>query len=160
MQQRRISDAPQPDQGSTWRLRVAYLGRVAKRVFWLGDATAIRTLMGAGSFFFAIGLWLPLDTFARPVWAAMAHVAPAGAWAAGFMLHTAGVMWRFLDPVPRGGWAFVVHAWGVALWAIYVGLTTMFVGEYTPSTAMETAVLLAAFASLCRIGLNEEALTP
>ena len=150
------SDEPWP----LWRVRLAYLGRVAKRVFWLGDATAIRTLMGAGSVFFAIGLWLPLDTFSRPVWGGMAQVAPAWVWGAGFALHAVGVCWRFVDPVARGNWAFAVHALGVLLWALYVGLTTMFVGEYTPSTAMETAVLISAFVSLCRIGLNEEVLTP
>lgn len=153
----------EPDRDRSWplwRVRVTYLWSIAKRVFWQGDTTAIRTLMGAGSLFFAIGLWPTLNTFSRPVWGGMAQLAPAWVWGIAFALHAVGVGWRFVDPVARGNWAFVVHAFGVALWALYVGLTTMFVGEYTPSTAMETAVLISAFVSLFRIGLNEEVLTP
>lgn len=140
--------------------KAARLWRIARRVFIEGDTTTIRVLLAVASVGFTAGLWLPLHTFDRPGFAVMRAVMPEWAWGALFLLHAAGVAWRLIDPLPRVGWAFAVNAYGLFLWIVSTGLITSAVGEYSPGTAMEITVLLAAFVALIRTGLNDEQFTP
>lgn len=148
---------PQP-----WTLltRIRYYRRVLRVVFIEGDTNTIRVLLAGASFFYAAGLLLPLQTFSRPAFVGMRELAPEWVWATLFALHAIGVGWRQVDLVPRPNWAFAINALGIGLWLLYIGLVTLAIGEYTPSTAMEITVLLAALVALVRTGFNDEPISP
>ena len=151
---RKIFDATNPRKP----LRHCYA--TVRRLVVEGDTTTIRVIMAIASLLYAIGLLVPIHTFARPSFAGMQALMPDWAWAVCFILHAVGVAWRLLDEVPRIAWAFAINAFGIAIWIMYTVLVTVTLGQYTPSTAMEITVLAAAIVALVRTGLNDEKFSP
>lgn len=137
--------------------------RYASAIMWMtfvkGDTTAIRALMALASAGWTAGLWLPLGTFDRPIFAWMHWLAPGWAWGLLFLLHFAGVTWRFMDPVARVRWGLAINILGFALWALSTIGQTLAVGEFTPSTSLEWFATAALFMAMVRTGLNSEAHT-
>lgn len=144
----------------SWAVRWRYFKAVTIAVFWRSDTTAIRALMATASMLFAIGLYLPLHTFDRQAFSGMAYVASEHTWAGMLMLHAVGVLWRIYDPKSRPGVGFAINAFGIGLWMFSTGLLYYAVGEYTPSTGMEVAVIFAALIALLRTGMNDEVAQP
>lgn len=144
----------------SWAVRWRYFKLVTLEVFWRADTTAIRALMAVGSTFCAIGLLLPLHTFERPSFRAMAYVASEETWGGLLLLHALGVFWRIYDTRSRPGMAFAVNAVGIGTWMFSTCLIYYAVGEYSPATGMELAVILAALVALLRTGLNDEVSPP
>lgn len=148
---------PQPWPLSTW---ITYLKLVTVAVFWRIDTTAIRMLLAGGSVFFALGMFLPLHTFDRPLFRVMAYVATPHIWGWLFIIHALGVFWRIYDPRNRPGWGFAINAYGLGLWIFSTCLMYYAIGEYAPSSALEVAIILAALIALLRTGKNDEVTSP
>lgn len=140
--------------------------KLAHIIFLEGDTVTIRVLLALGSVGWTIGLWLPLETFDRSLYAGMnwpfVRIGLSGrvaefTWGLIFLLHFIGVSWRLIDAVPRRGWAFAINSYGFFIWLVSTGLMASAFGEYAPHNAMNWVMVLASFGALCRHGLQREA---
>lgn len=129
---------------------------ILRLVFLESDTTPLRLMLALGSLGWTIGLWLPLHTFDRPVFAWMRFAAGEWIWGAAFLLHFIGVTCRMLDTKERIHWAVAINAWGLFVWLMSTLAQTASVGEYSPAMALEWVACAAAFVSLLRTGMNEE----
>lgn len=80
-------------------------------------------------------------------------------WAAVFLVHFAGVVWRLYDPKARPIWALVINAYGCFVWVLSTSAINWSVGFIPPGSAMEWTLCAAAAWALYRTGLQPEVVT-
>jgi len=134
-----------------------------RRILIEGDTNTIRVLLAVASLILAVILWVSGEDsvfYSRPAWEGMRAVFSANAWGALFFIHFVGVLWRQWDEIPRPRMAFLINAYGLFIWFVMTGMTTTTIGELSPGNSLELTILVAAFVSLVRTGLNDEKVSP
>jgi hypothetical protein len=102
----------------------------------------------------AVGLWLPGDTMARPSFAYMGSIAREWTWAVLWTVYAVGMFGHTFCRMPPWS-SYTVNAIGLALWSIY--LVAIFVAVPWPwpaGLADPLAILLASFWLLVRTGAD------
>lgn len=137
--------------GVLWRLwsLVAY-----------SDTTPTRFMLAFAASLWAMLLYLPGDTFSRPVYRLMAELAGENAelkWAALWTVHAVGMWWRVVAKKPRPYIAFCINSLGVLLfsgaaYSIFFTLTFPLPAAIAP----DIVLALAAFWVMVRTSVNSE----
>jgi hypothetical protein len=137
------------------------VAEVTKILLMQADTTTIRAILALASFFFFIALSLPgVDVKAFPSMTLMSQMAPTWLWSLAFLLHFAGLSWRFLDPVPRVRCSVVINSCGFLLWFMPTVSVNLAYGTFAPGTSAEVALCLFSAWTLIRTGSNKEILSP
>lgn len=143
---------------SSYNLQRVFL--VTKELFWNADTTTIRLILALSSLLFTIGLMATGVDFNFVGYRVMKAMAPKEVWASLFFLHFLGLSWRFLDPIPRIGWALAINGFGLLIWvASTVAINSAFL-RFVPGTSVELVLCCFAAWALFRTGLRKEILTP
>lgn len=136
------------------------LGHILKSFFFEFDAVTIRAILALGSMAFALILVIGGQPFTREAYSIMEAVGHEGFWTIAFLLHTAGTLWRILDPVARPRWAVAFNAYGVFIWFFTTLSICIAVGYLPPSMALNWIVVGLAGWALFRTARYPEKLTP
>lgn len=133
-----------------------YAKYVTLTIFRNADTVTIRLLLAMASLGFAACLIFGNGVFERPGYHLMRKFGGEGVWAALFILHYVGVVWRLYDPVERVRWALVVNSFGFVIWAAMTLCLNLSIGSITPGTALEWTLVGASGWALYRTGLSGE----
>ena len=93
-----------------------YAFHVTRGTLLYADDVKIRWMMAAASISWAVELLLAPLLFSRPEYALMRVICPAWAWAAVFLLHGFGAIWRIYERRERETVAKLINGLGVAVW--------------------------------------------
>lgn len=124
------------------------------------DTLTIRLLLATASLGVAVCLAFGHDVMSRHGYEILRQGGPAQMWAAGFVLHFAGVVWRVYDFQPRPRWALCINFFGFSIWALWTLGLNVALGGVTPGTALEWTLVAASGWALYRTGLNDESVSP
>ena len=116
------------------------------------DSTAVRFMLMVAELTWALTLWWYGDTFERPIYQAMALLAPENVWA-GILAITGLLQGRFILVRRYHGRASIAFSiWNVLLWWFLV--FGMYASVYPPPAAIsgELSLALAASWVLCKTG--------
>lgn len=119
-----------------------------------------RFMLALAASFWAALLYMPGDTFARPVYRLMAELAGDHAemkWAALWTAHAVGMWWRLVAKKPRPYTAFCVNSLGVLLFS-GAAYSIFFVMTFPIPAAIapDVVLALAAFWVMVRTSVNSE----
>lgn len=132
---------------------------VTTRIIKHADALTIRLLLATASLFVAVCLAFNMHVMERHGYEVL-RVLPAEVWAALFLLHFGGVVWRTYDYVGRPKWAICINFFGFTVWAVWTLGLNVALGGVTPGTALEWTLVAASGWALYRTGLNDESVSP
>lgn len=145
------------------RNRITVLKRIitiTKHIYFNADTSTIRLVIAAASLIWSIELLINPHIYKVPGLELLFQMMGRFEWAFIFLLHFAGISWRFLDPRPRVIWALVVNALGFMLWCISTFAVIYTLGSLTPGTSIEVIICIFAGWALYRTGLRGEIVTP
>jgi hypothetical protein len=145
-------------------LRFRYIVATTKLIFAHLDPATIRVLLAFASVLWAIGAlpWMPFfysHPFGRHGYEVMSMMASEEVWAWLFLLHAAGVTWRFYERTERPNWNNAVNFFGFVLWGTTTGCINYSIGAYTNGTSMELALTCASAWALLKTGKVREVVT-
>ncbi len=114
------------------------------RALFDSDLIATRLALFLAEALWAVMLWWPGDTFARPAYSEMGLLAPEWAWGCAFGLSAALQLSIVLYEQCHKPWARVFAVWNAALWLSAV--VCMLLGVYPPPAAIggEVALTISA----------------
>lgn len=125
---------------------------MTRKQFWRGmsraafdsDFVAIRITLAIAELSWAVMLFWPGDTFARPTYTFMASIASEEAWAAMFLVSAFCQISIALTNACNTPFARAFGIWNAVLWIITVG--TMLASVYPPPAAIggEFALMLSS----------------
>lgn len=125
---------------------------MTRKQFWRGmsraafdsDFIATRITLAIAELAWAVMLFWPGDTFARPTYTFMADLAPELAWAVVFLFSGVAQIMIALTNACNTTFARAFGVWNAALWIITVG--TMLASVYPPPAAIggELALMLSS----------------
>lgn len=140
--------------------RSTWLGLIVGR-FWsliaYSDTTPTRFMLALAATFWAILLYLPGETFGRPVYRYMALVASEETWASFWALHAIGMWWRIFSAVDRPRLALAIHMLGAMLFtaaAVSIYLSRLY--PIPAGIAPDVVLALAAGWVLVRTQVHSE----
>ena len=118
--------------------------RGLSRAFFDSDLVATRLMLFVGELAWAVMLWWPGDTFARPTYDYMGHLANETLWAIAFTGTALMQLHIVAFELHDSARARVFAVWNAALWCGAVGM--MLASVYPPPAAigMEIAGMLGA----------------
>lgn len=134
------------------------------RLRWIllyGHTSPLRLLLGIASLCWAALLFAPGETFLRPLYPIMAHLASEPHWAAAFAVHGLFVLWLLINPRPYPVLAVVTHTIGLMLFS--ASGFCLFLARPWPlpaSAGVDLSFALAALWVLIRNALNGDADDP
>lgn len=114
------------------------------KAFFDSDLVATRVTLAMAELVWAIMLFWPGDTFARPTYTIMAHVAIEEIWALAFLLSAVTQISIVLMEDYHSTFARYFAAWNASLW-VYVVLSMM-LSVYPPPAAISGELALAVSA--------------
>lgn len=125
---------------------------MTRKQFWRGmsraafdsDFVATRITLSIAEMSWAIMLFWPGDTFARPTYTFMASIAPETAWAMAFLLSSLAQAFIAVSGRCNTSFSRAFGVWNATLWIISVG--TMLASVYPPPAAIggELALMLSS----------------
>ncbi len=127
-----------------------YFFHVTRGTLLYADDVKIRWLMAVASLTWGFELLLIPGTLERPFYVVMKGMAPAWVWAALFMVHGVGAIWRIYERKERERWAMFINGLGVAVWVANTVAQNIGAGRFVVTTSLEfiaCAFLLGTFVS-------------
>lgn len=118
--------------------------RACSRALWDSDLIASRLTLFLAELLWAVMLLWPGDTFGRPTYNAMAHVAPEEAWAAVFAVSAAMQLYIVLSESFHSTLSRSFAGWNAALWVYTV--IGMLGSVYPPPAAIGGEIALTVLA--------------
>lgn len=114
------------------------------RAFFDSDLIAARLILFIGEVAWAVMLWWPGDTFARPTYGAMGKVAPELVWALAFSVSAVLQLRIVVFEQQHTTAAHIFAAWNALLWCSVVGM--MLHSVYPPPAAIGAEIASACAA--------------
>lgn len=140
---------------SDLRLRAEYGKAMTRIVFIYNDTVTIRALASVAAIGWAIGMFLPLHTFDRHGYEWLRAAAPEWVWGSAFMAYGCVSLFRILFiPERRDFTGLLVNLGGFLLWATSTAFQALSLGKFSPSNALEWALVAALFVTMIRTGRN------
>jgi hypothetical protein len=136
-----------------------------RRVLRESDTTLVRVILGLASLVYGgnllahVAFDLP-SVMERPPYALFRILGGDLFWAAAFILHGLGVMWRTLTRRSCVPCALAVNCYGFILWAATTAALNYGVGFISPASSLEWVMVLFAGLALASTGLRDEIVTP
>ncbi len=135
------------------------MAKICHRFRWLvlyGDATSARVILASTAAIWSFMLFLPGDTFTRPIYAGMAVVAPEEVWATAWALYALSLLWRtFSDSSHRLWLTITINTIGVLLYGTEAScIILVHIWPAPAAMAADIVLCLVAIWLLMRSGLN------
>lgn len=108
------------------------------------DLVATRITLAIAELMWALMLLWPGDTFSRPTYAIMGHIAPEPCWAVAFLVTATIQFWVVASEQYNTHAAWLFSCWNTSLWAVTV--ICMIAAVYPPPAAIGGEVALAVSA--------------
>jgi hypothetical protein len=131
-----------------------------RRLVWIvlrSDTTSLRFLLAIASLLWSIFLFMPGDTFERPVYRIMARVGSEELWATFWLLHAVGVLWRVFATRKRVFVAYLLNSLGLVMYAgVAVAIYATRTEPFPAAIAPDLTLALIALWVMARTAINSE----
>lgn len=132
------------------------LGRLWSLIAY-SDTTPTRFSLAMSSAVWAVMLFLPGDTFERPVYRYMALLGPEWLWGFLWALYSVLMFWRVFSSTKRSRWAIVTNILGMMLyWCTTVAVYLTLTYPVPAALAVDIVMSLCAAWVLIRTNVNPE----